>query len=396
MKIAVIGGGLCGVSIARSLALAGFKVDLLESKPEVLNAASRWNEGKLHLGYIFAKDKTLETARAMIEGSVSFFPILNHLFGAELPKLLSTPFIYDVMQSGQMTVEEVRAHFQSVDQIINSLPTEIVYGYPSPLSETSDLRRDSKRTSELVAHSFQTSEISLEIRPLIDYIRLQLEADSSIHIRCNTTVSSVTREGDSTFTLFGESGPIGNEYSHVVNASWEGRLHLDQSVGHQLPDSWSHRYKVAVHFRHLPDYLNIESATGMLGEYGDFVQFGNGSAYLSWYPSGRLMFSRSILPPPPATMDKQQTHDLFNQLVDGASQLWPQIESLRSFRENSEIRGGYIYTQGDTDINDPTSLLHSRSRFGFTCSDNYFSVDTGKLCTAPLVAQQVANHILKS
>jgi 2-polyprenyl-6-methoxyphenol hydroxylase-like FAD-dependent oxidoreductase len=63
VPIAVLGAGLQGTCIALELARRGFDVDLLDQDLEPLNRASLRNEGKIHLGFVYAKDATLRTAR---------------------------------------------------------------------------------------------------------------------------------------------------------------------------------------------------------------------------------------------------------------------------------------------------------------------------------------------
>ena len=77
MRVAVLGAGLQGACTALELARAGVKVDLYERESACLTRASAQNEGKVHLGYVFAKDPTLATARAMARGALTFMPLLR-------------------------------------------------------------------------------------------------------------------------------------------------------------------------------------------------------------------------------------------------------------------------------------------------------------------------------
>ena len=83
-SVAVIGAGIQGIGVALELAARGVSVDLYEKTDRVHARASLANEGKIHLGYIYAHDTTLRTARRMIEGSWSFSPILRDWLEADL------------------------------------------------------------------------------------------------------------------------------------------------------------------------------------------------------------------------------------------------------------------------------------------------------------------------
>jgi len=55
MKIAVIGGGIYGTTVAIKLAEAGYKIDLYEKEPDILQAASGINQYRLHRGYHYPR-----------------------------------------------------------------------------------------------------------------------------------------------------------------------------------------------------------------------------------------------------------------------------------------------------------------------------------------------------
>jgi len=70
MKIAVVGGGIFGVSIAWLLAKNNHSVDLYEKGDDILEAASGINQYRIHRGYHYPRSK--ETALLSIEGEKSF------------------------------------------------------------------------------------------------------------------------------------------------------------------------------------------------------------------------------------------------------------------------------------------------------------------------------------
>ncbi|MEN3355193.1 MAG: hypothetical protein V7640_3351, partial [Betaproteobacteria bacterium] len=53
-RIAILGGGMLGICTALELARRGRRVTLIEGAADVLQGASRWNEGKVHLGFLYA------------------------------------------------------------------------------------------------------------------------------------------------------------------------------------------------------------------------------------------------------------------------------------------------------------------------------------------------------
>lgn len=70
MKIAVVGGGVFGCTVAWKLAEKGRSVDLFETKRCLLSCASEVNHFRLHRGYHYPR--SLETIRDCLKGEVSF------------------------------------------------------------------------------------------------------------------------------------------------------------------------------------------------------------------------------------------------------------------------------------------------------------------------------------
>lgn len=70
LKIAVVGGGIFGVTIAWMLAKDGFSVDLFEKREDIFTAASGINQYRLHRGYHYPRSK--ETIISCIQGEKEF------------------------------------------------------------------------------------------------------------------------------------------------------------------------------------------------------------------------------------------------------------------------------------------------------------------------------------
>ena len=81
MRVGVLGRGLQGCTIALALADRGVKVTLFDKNNTLLSRAAAANEGKIHLGYMYAGDPTLSTAKMMMQGALSFAPFLERYVG---------------------------------------------------------------------------------------------------------------------------------------------------------------------------------------------------------------------------------------------------------------------------------------------------------------------------
>jgi glycine/D-amino acid oxidase-like deaminating enzyme len=95
-SVAVLGGGLLGVCTALELARCGLAVDLFDRGEILLSQAATRNEGKIHLGFVYA-NASLRTAQIMVDGALRFWPVLRrHLGDAVATIPVSDPFVYAV------------------------------------------------------------------------------------------------------------------------------------------------------------------------------------------------------------------------------------------------------------------------------------------------------------
>ena len=79
MRVGVLGGGLLGCCTALALADRGLEVVLFDRNQDLLSRAAIANEGKIHLGYMYAADPSLLTARAMMEERLPSRPSFSDL-----------------------------------------------------------------------------------------------------------------------------------------------------------------------------------------------------------------------------------------------------------------------------------------------------------------------------
>jgi len=71
-RVAILGAGIMGGSTALYLASKGVDVSLFDAASEPFSAASRWNEDKIHLGYLYSCDTSLHTARKILPDNLAY------------------------------------------------------------------------------------------------------------------------------------------------------------------------------------------------------------------------------------------------------------------------------------------------------------------------------------
>ena len=89
----MLGAGILGSCTALELADRGERVCLFERNADPISEASLYNEGKIHLGFVYAADPTFRTAERMIWGAVRFMDVLARWIPSRTLSVLSTrPF----------------------------------------------------------------------------------------------------------------------------------------------------------------------------------------------------------------------------------------------------------------------------------------------------------------
>ena len=73
-----------GCSLALFLARHGARVTLIDEAAAPFARASRWNEGKIHLGYLYAGNLSLATARKILPGGLAFRTLVEDLVGSSI------------------------------------------------------------------------------------------------------------------------------------------------------------------------------------------------------------------------------------------------------------------------------------------------------------------------
>lgn len=387
----MIGGGIQGCCIALELAARGVEVSLFEREKSLLSRASSNNEGKIHLGYVYAGDRSDRTARTMLKGALAFHPFMAKMLEHPRALAVSKPFIYAVHRSSQKPVNVIERHFAAVQQELSAIGRRGANDYFGqdviPSRRLSAAELGDAFDPEAVTAAFQTSEIAILPTVLCAALRDRIVADPRIEAHLEQEAADIL--GDGPYTIVTRSGENAAGFDHVVNAAWEGRLVLDSRRGLRPCRPWLHRVKYG--FR-LKTAAIAQSTTIMLGAFGDTVAYADGSAYLSWYPAGMCATGAETKPPAIEISDVRRK----SMLADSVLGLAEVVPSMRSIAPQdlvgAQACGGVITAFAETDIVDPASYLHKRSEIGVHSAGNYHSVDTGKFTMAPYFAVECAER----
>ena len=386
-----------------ALASAGVQVDLYDRNEALLNEASVRNEGKLHLGYVYAHDRSFQTARLMVRGAAAFAPLLRRWVGSDIDRIpISSPFHYVAHRDSLLSPDEIADHLSNCcgfarDEVEGKAD---YFGMdfrepPTPLAGYGNVFDD--RT---VARVFRTAEIAIDTEVMAATVRQGVVRYPNIRcvLRANIKrVATTDRQAEVFFSIAEDE--FRQSYDHVVNATWESRLAIDATVGVQPPRPWLFRLKHYIRVRPPASMAGaIPSTTIVLGPFGDIVAYQNGEMYLSWYPVALAGRSAAVSPPDwRQDLDGEPAMDMFSAVTSGLSAVVPNVARLAAETDGPpRVKGGIIFAWGSSDIDDPTSVLHERAAIGPKRFGRYCSIDTGKLTMAPLFGKMAADSILAS
>jgi hypothetical protein len=402
MSVGVLGGGLQGCCIALALAERKVRVTIFDKNDTLLSRAAIANEGKIHLGYMYAGDRTLATAKIMMAGALAFAPFLERYLGQPAQSFsLSASATYVVHRDSHRCAEDVRAYLTVVHDLINEAAAGRKRAYfgknlQAPLRRWSAAARAAEFDQELALDAVSTPEIAINPVILAKAIRECIASHPLIEVRCGRTVLGVEMERSRLFVLSeGQDVYSRDSFDSVVNALWDGRLRLDEALGFRAIRPWLHRLKYGVSFQLPPGVRPPPSATFVLGPFGEVVSYENRITYLTWYPECLKAICTAVAPPDWVTYP---TEPLRSRIIAGTlNGLREIVLTLRGLGVNSlpeaVVKGGAIVAWGKTDIYDPACELHRRFEIGVTSQGRYHSVDPGKLTMAPYFAQICAERI---
>jgi len=405
MRIGILGGGLQGCCTALALAEHGANVVVFDQAQLLLSRTAVANEGKIHLGYMYAGDPTFATARTMIEGALSFAPFMERYLGLPIDQIkTSTPSNYVVHRNSQHNVESVSAYLNTVHRLIAEAANgrEFAYfglGLSEPLRTWPSGERDLRFNPDAVVEVFATPEVAINPDALANALRNCISSHPRIEVRLRQHVLQADCDnGRIRVCSTGPEGRFADIFDHVVNALWDGRLAVDDTMGLKPDRPWLHRLKYGV-ILNLP--VGLESpptVTVISGPFGELVSFPDGRIYLTWYPECLKGISAELSPPDWPTYAPEPARSvILRGTISAISDIVLCLKPLNHMSlSDARVKGGVIVAWGETDIYDVKSELHRRFEIGITTAERYHSIDPGKLTMIPYFAQKCADRIVQS
>ena len=398
LHVAVLGAGIMGSATALLLARRGVRVTLFDAAERPFARASRWNEGKIHLGHLYAGDRSLATARRVLPGGLAFKSLTESLIGCSLEGAV-TPHddVYLVHRDSVADAEATERYLEWVTAMALEHPDARRYLVDLSSARTTALSRRELAadydTATVVA-GFRVPERSVSTVWVADRFADALVSTDRVELVLSAYVRAVrSSDGSLRDPMFvdtdrGRFGP----FDFVVNALWEDRLRVDGALGLPRPPLHNHRFRLSAFVRTRRP-VSVASAVVATGPFGDVKNYNGRDLYLSWYPAGLIAEGDGVAPPRLPELDAARRERIGAEILRELGRVVYGIRDVEAAVERVQVEGGWVYAAGGGSLADPTSTLHRRDRVGITRSGSYFSVDTGKYSIAPWLAAQVAREI---
>jgi hypothetical protein len=362
-----------------------------------LGGASYGNEGKIHLGHVYAMDTSLRTGLTMMQGALAFAPLLERWCGPlDWRKWRCKPFRYAVMPGSLATIQYLEDYYEKLwrsaqedkqvsfsnymgvpltglwNRATDTLANPLINGAPVPCIETTELAIDTRYFNPIL------SEL--------------LRANRLITVHEEHSVSHATRLADGfELEVATPKGPLTMQADVVINCSWSDRIRLDKEVGFtQQEINLSYRVKHRIIVKPLRSIDHLAPVTMVQGPFGDMVPLKDGMVYLSWYPECRTYFGNR--PPISEATEPENLQQIAHRTIEVFGSFFPALKDSTVV----SCRPCIIVAKGDTDVHDPDSELHQRSEGGPRGSNGWWSVETSKLTLAPFYGEKTGDLVAKS
>jgi hypothetical protein len=392
-KIAVVlGAGIQGVCVALMLQKHGYRVNLIDKSRDVINRASLTYEGKIHLGFVYGMDPSLQTGHKMVRDALHFAPYLDHLLdkNENWDLLKSKPNIYLVAQDSMLSPQEAEAHFEKLDSYFQDCLSDKTLHYlgKRPGSIFKKIATPEYINPEMVSASFFTEEVSVNQVKLKDLLKKKILELPSINIFLGHLVTEIvaTSNGFEVQCQRKDESITSFNADLVFNCLWESRIYFDQMMGLGGGAEQSIRLKYGLVVKADDFIRSLDSFTIIHGPYGNFViSPDDDRAFCSWYPSClKGMMEYGTIPVLwDQACDGYTSDSLIKQLRDDNFESFRKIVPQLNQFDVLEVKAGLILAEGNKDITERDSSFHTRSEFPIRESAGYYSVSTSKYTSAP-------------
>jgi hypothetical protein len=351
------------------------------------------------MGFTYGLDRSGETGRLMMRSALDFSRTMERWFGKiDWDSMLLDKGYYLLHKTESLLQEdELVAYYDDLQRYYTSiLDSESSYfgKRPKKIFEVLPTIPDGV-SPKLVSRVIKTEERIVEMFKFRDVI-VENVKKRNIKVLTDTEVVGVRHEGSKfavdVITKNGDKEQLKGDV--VVNCLWNNRIAIDKTIGLDTVEDPLYRFKIGIFGKVSTPVLNCSIISGAFGNISPRMD--NDYAYISWHTDCMQGMTTDGVTPKEweAYFAKDQSKELTAKWVSDAVRHISEFVPAAATFKPIKLLPGVICSAGKTDIGDKTSAVHRRAcQMGIYGSDGYFSVNTGKFSSAPLLAVELLNKI---
>ncbi len=360
-KVAVVGGGIFGATIALKLAKEGADVTLFERAPDLLMGASFNNQNRLHLGFHYPRDD--ETARQCIKG----FQRFKNEFSECINEGFENAY-FIANKNSKVTPNEYLSfcnHLGLKYEVLNlNLFTPFV---------------------DNVVLGIKTEEVVYDCGILRELIRGRFAA-SNVLTKFDVDITKIARVQRG-YTIGSDNDNYGF-FDAVINSTYANINRLNSQLGLETPE-WQYEYTMIpiVEWDRPPLGITIID-----GAFMTVLPYGKTGKFLLYHVDHSVVETRVQSDLPIGWLDKKSSpsfqidHNiLFSNLKKSCLNF---IHDLGNIKHLGFLEGPRMVLPKKDNTDARPSIVNRHE-------DGYFSVFTGKIDHCMWIADEIANAIFE-
>ena len=400
-RAVVLGAGIQGVCAALALAQEDYQVTLVDRASRALDRASLRNEGKIHLGFVYANDPSMRTSFLMLETALQFARLVEGFVGSEIdwPNLKSRPFVYYVVHDSLVERAQVREHYEKMQaHYLDLLAQDRSQSY---LGERPDrlFSFDVPEAASAVRAGYAeplvaTAEVAVELPAFCGLLRAAVGAHERIACRFGIEVEAVLPTPAAAGRRSAwpcRTGPRGMPPATSSSTAFGTAVSRSTARWASFPIARGCIGSSTACWGGCPSACEGAIDDLRAGPLWRLVTYPSGQTYLSAYASCVTGCTSALAPPAawqapcrgeaPAKVASAVQSDVLaalDAILPGVGETHVDV-----------VDAGMIFSWGDGSLVDPDSEVHRRCDTGIHRKEGYFSIDTGKFTNAPYYAEQL-------
>lgn len=375
-SVAVIGGGVAGLSAADLLAREGYQVTVYEGRSELLAGTSDATPCRLGVGFHYPDEETSLQCLRVSLNLIKNYP--HYKFGADNPKTKHLQRSrYFIVKDSQFPKEKILSAWKKIQneytRLVNCDPSNAVFGPPENFIvylKPEDYINDIEPSK--VELAVETAECFLNWPLYKKELTDAIFGNPNINVELNSEVVDAKQNEDGSFKLLLKSNKTHKTtesvFPSIVNASWQNIEALDIKAGFQISKEHTptNRIKVMIEVALPKELSDLKSMFFCFGAHGAFTNLGNGRGFITYEPVTNIVcekgpyISENSQRYLMGQVEEHEKEEFGRRIIEGLSNYIPAIKKAKFI----SARFGNVKTYGDINLNHPESAHHKRRELG--------------------------------